>query len=621
MIKPRLFLCSGANLASSDPLLEGREIVGFDSIGPDPTVHIRIEDVAKTFLKNVSPRLTDLLEIAAYVYSADCATQRGTEWLDESVEAWGRDFHFVIPVRDLAFWSRKDVNDSLRAFLRFLSDDTYDFTFHPLEKERALQEYIELGDADDWPFYGTDRVIMFSGGLDSLAGAVEMAEQGSKLVLVSHRPVSTMSKRQKLLFQELRKTYATPMIHVPVWINKSMKYGREHTQRSRSFLYSAVGTVVAESVKAKGVRFFENGIVSLNLPVAEEVLRARASRTTHPFVLDMFSQFYSLITERPFTIDNPYLFNTKTEVVAKLSGSKGVSLAGRTCSCAHAMFKSKEQWHCGTCSQCIDRRFAMLGAALEQYDPVTDYVVDVFSGPRKDGPERSMAVDYVRHGLELNRMNEDEIATKFNLELTRAVRSLPNRSAAAQKLIEMHKRHGEVVHRVLAQQLQENANAFLDKKLDPSSMLALVAGQQHHEPLWKRFAQRIAGLLAAGVPVACQTHKPVNESHLQEICDGILKGHDLDLVREYPFLRWSSSLTKPDWSIGFCDLWVEAKYVRKRGDIGQVTEALAADITKYGDNVKYVLFIVYDPSHAILDENVFTEPICSRLNMAIHILR
>jgi 7-cyano-7-deazaguanine synthase in queuosine biosynthesis len=537
------------------------------------------------------------------------------------VEAWGRDFHFVIPVRDLAFWSRKDVNDSLRAFLHFLSDDTYAFTFHPLEKERALQEYIELGDAADWPFYGTDRVIMFSGGLDSLAGTVELAEQGSNLVLVSHRPVSTMSKRQKLLFQELRKTYATPMIHVPVWINKSMKYGREHTQRSRSFLYSAVGTVVAESVKARGVRFFENGIVSLNLPVAEEVLRARASRTTHPFVLDMFSQFYSLITERPFTIDNPYLFNTKTEVVAKLSGSKGAFLAGRTCSCAHAMFKSKEQWHCGTCSQCIDRRFAMLGAALEQHDPLTDYVVDVFSGPRKDGPERSMAVDYVRHGLELNRMNEDEIAAKFNLELTRAVRSLPNRSAAAQKLIEMHKRHGDVVHRVLAQQLQENVNAFLDKKLDSSSMLAIVAGQQHHEPLWKRFAQRIASLLAAGVPVACQTHKPVNENHLQEICDGILKGHDLDLVREYPFLRWSSSLTKPDWSIGFCDLWVEAKYVRKRSDIGQVTEALAADVTKYGDKVKYVLFIVYDPSHAILDEDVFTEPICSRANMAIHVLR
>lgn len=621
MIKPRLFLCSGAKVSSSDPLVQGREVIEFDSIGNDPTVNIRLEDVAEVFLRNIPPRFIDLLEIASYVYAADCATRRGEEWTDDSIEAWGRDFHFVIPVRDLAFWSREEVRELLQYFLRFLSDDTYAFTFCPLHNDRALQEYIELGQQADWAFYGVDRVLMFSGGLDSLAGASETAMQGDNLVLVSHRPVATMSKRQKELFRELRKTFAKPMIHVPVWINKSKKYGREHTQRTRSFLYSAVGSIVAESVRAAGIRFFENGIVSMNLPVADEVLRARASRTTHPAVLEMFSRFYSMVTDRPFVVDNPYIFCTKTDIVSNIASHGGNPLIGLTCSCAHAFFQSKTQWHCGTCSQCIDRRVAILAAGLDQHDPATDYVADVFIGPRKEGQERNIAIDYIRHGFELHRMSEAEIATKFNLELTRAVRFMQDRSGAAQQLIEMHKRHGDVVHQVLTQKLQEHASDLFEKKLDKTSMLALVAGQRHLEPLWNRYAHRIADILGVGVPTACQTHKPEHENHLQEVCDGILKGHDLKLVREFPFLRWSSSLTKPDWSAGMRDLWVEAKYIRTRKDIRHVTEDVAADITKYGDNVRHILFVVYDPQHCITDEMGFCEPIRSRQNMIARLIR
>lgn len=621
MIKPRLFLCSGAGIGKRDSRASGREIVALDAIGPNPSVNVRIEDVAKIFLQNVSPRLADLLEIASYVYAADCATHRGVAWSHESVEAWGRDFHFIIPVRDLGFWNRPAISGLLQQILGFLSDDKYVFSFCHPKKERSLQEYIELGASTDWPFYGVERVLMFSGGLDSLAGAVEMAKQESKLVLVSHRTVPTMSNRQKLLFEEMKKTYQIPMIHIPVWINKVTRLGREHTQRTRSFLYSAVGAVVAESVKASGVRFFENGIVSLNLPVADEVLRARASRTTHPHALDMLGRLHSMIMGRTFTIDNPYLLNTKTEIVSKIAENGGTSLICHTRSCSHTFFKTKTQPHCGACSQCIDRRFAVLGARLESYDPATDYEVDVFSGPRKEGIERSIAVDYVRHGLELNRMPEEEIAAKFNLELSRAVRTMSNRSAGAQQFIEVHKKHGANVHRVLTEQIKQNAANLLDEKLDPTSLLALVVGQQHQEPVWNRFALRIGDLLATAIPISCQSNKPQNEKHLQEICDGILKGHDFDLVREFPFLRWSSSLTKPDWSTGLRDLWIEAKYIRKKEDIGQITEAIAADITKYGDNVKYVLFVVYDPSHAVADDGAFAQPIRSRTNMFAQMIR
>ncbi len=624
MIEPRLLLCSGIKLPENHALREGRRVVALDSLGPEPNVNLRLEDVARVFLRHLKPRLVDLLEIATYVYTADCATRRGEGWLnDHTTEPWPRDFQFVIPVRDVDFWRSDATVEALQAVLSFLSDDKFAFQFEPLSKDRPIQGYLQFGDSDDWPFQRVERVLMFSGGLDSLAGAVETAAKGGKLVLVSHRPVGMLDSRQRELYKQLRTTFpSTPMIHVPVWINKDSNFGREHYQRTRSFLYSALGVVVAESVEAEGVRFFENGIVSLNLPVADEVLRARASRTTHPLSLDMFSSLYRLVTDREFVVDNPYVFKTKKEVVSLIANHGAAELIRHTCSCAHTgHFSSKSQWHCGTCSQCIDRRIAVLAAGLESQDPETDYRSDVFTGQRKDGYERNMAVNYVRHAVELEGMTPLAMATKFNLGLTRAARPFPKRREAAECFVDMHQRHAETVTSVVQQQLQKHLTALVEGRLDESSMLASVAGQKHLESSWKRYADRILELLRAGLPIACKTHKPKDEPHLQEICDGILTARESDLVREFPFMRWASSLTKPDWSAEPLLLWVELKYVRTKSDVRPITEAIAADITKYGDSGRRVLFVVYDPQHLITDEARFSEEIVRRPTMLVDFIR
>ena len=247
-------------------------------------VKIRFENVARILNKYPSPRLLDFLEIASYVFSADCATNRGNSWDDDDTsEPWERDFAFVIPVRDPKFWQRPDVMQVLIQVLNFLSNDKYSFQFASLEQNREIpQDYFEFGEKDEWAFYQPERVVMFSGGLDSLAGVVEMASKGKPLVLVSHRSVSTLDSHQKQLFGKLNKLFPGKLIHVPVWINKQGTLRREHTQRTRSFLYTALGAVVGNSIRAQGLRFYENGVISINLPVAEEALRARASRTTHP---------------------------------------------------------------------------------------------------------------------------------------------------------------------------------------------------------------------------------------------------------------------------------------------------------------------------------------------------
>jgi len=183
--------------------------------------------------------------------------------------------------------------------------------------------------------------------------------------------------------------------------------------------------------------------------VAGEVIRSRASRTTHPVALHLLGELCKAVSGRDFAIDNPYLYKTKKNVVESLKTQRAEHLIGDTCSCAHMMFKAKAQQHCGRCSQCIDRRFAIIAAGLQAQDPETDYEIDVFTGSREDGPEKSMAVDYTRHALELSQRPEAELAARFNMELSRAARYEPKRSEAVGQLLAMHKRHGETIFAVL----------------------------------------------------------------------------------------------------------------------------------------------------------------------------
>lgn len=463
-----------------DPAWTGRYQIELDAIGDKHNVNVRFEDVARKFQHNIPPRLMDFLEIASYVFTADCSTVRD-EWTDtKREEPWGRNLAFLIAVREPQFWETPTVKGLMLELLRFLSDDNYSFQFVPLESDRKAQTpYFEFNDKDDWPFYQPERVLMFSGGLDSLAGIVETAASGGKSILISHRPVSTLYARQKKLFDELNKKFPRQLIHIPVWINKDERFSREPTQRTRSFLFAALGTLVAQSADARGIRFYENGILSVNLPVAEEVLRARASRTTHPVALHLLSSLAAAVTERELPIDNPFLFKTKTEVVQSLSTHGATDLIALTCSCAHLMFQSGKKRHCGSCSQCIDRRFAVAGAGILPKDPETDYVSDVFTGSRAKPLDRSIAIDYTRHGIELEHRSEADIAAIFNAEISRAVRYESRKRMSAEALIMMYKRHGKVVRQVLEDQLRLNAGKLIDHTLDETSLLALAIGQKY----------------------------------------------------------------------------------------------------------------------------------------------
>lgn len=202
--------------------------------------------------------------------------------------------------------------------LEFLTDDVYEFGFHTATNPRRPGSYLFEG-AEGAAF---DEVVLFSGGLDSLCGAVEeVLVRKRRVLLVSHRSATRVFARQQELFAALRERVprrGRVPGHVPVTINKGEGRNREFTQRSRSFVFAAVGAVVARLAGLQGVQFYENGVTSLNLPVSPELVGARASRTTHPQALARFGRLFTLLFGAPFAVTNPCQWCTKAEMVGRL---------------------------------------------------------------------------------------------------------------------------------------------------------------------------------------------------------------------------------------------------------------------------------------------------------------
>src|SRR5262249_12989717 len=144
-----------------------------------------------------------------------------------------------------------------------------------------------------------------------------------KVLLINHRSTPKVTVRHQQLVGMLNdKIGERSPLHLPVRVNKGKQLTKETTQRSRSFLYAALGATFARMIGLDRLRFYENGVMSINLPLSAQVVGARATRTTHPRVLDGFSQLFTALCERPFKVENPFLWKTKTEIV-RIIGDSG----------------------------------------------------------------------------------------------------------------------------------------------------------------------------------------------------------------------------------------------------------------------------------------------------------
>jgi hypothetical protein len=334
-------------------------------------------------VSNLPDLYADLLEIATYIYCADQTTTRGGSGAMNIGANWRRNMRFIIPVRKPEFWSKQEVIETLEDTSAFLSDDNYEFHFAKLANPPQIDNYFEFPQEESG--FVADEIITFSGGLDSLAGAVqEIFINQNSVALVSHRSAPKIAPKQKELHSQICSQCEKVLkpLHIPVWIQKHGLKAPEDSQRSRSFLYASLAATVAAMFNKSRIRFYENGITSLNLPIAEQVLGARATRTTHPKSIAGFQKLFSLMSDSVFAVETPFFGKTKTDVVDLMKSNGKAEMIKRSVSCSHIFAMTRLHTHCGCCTQCIDRRLAIFAADSVEYDPDEMYKVDVFKGER-----------------------------------------------------------------------------------------------------------------------------------------------------------------------------------------------------------------------------------------------
>lgn len=480
LTNPHLLLCNGVNPNGKRPRewtsAATHELATF---GLSKNVRLLISDLTDRMAARLPNRVRDLAEIAALVYAADQSCKRAGGVTIDYGDQWYRSFRFEIAVRDLDFWTRTDVLDCLSDTLGFLSDETYEFAFSKMISPPQFQDYLEFDakTADPEP---VDRVMLFSGGLDSLAGAVdEVLVNRRRVGLVSHKPVDHLAKKQRELVGEIAHRAKDPKLkplHFPVLANRIGELYGDHTQRSRSFLYASLAAAVAGYFGLDEIFFYENGIVSINLPLCAQEIGGKATRTTHPKTLQGFGELFSLILKRHFTVHNPFIWDTKEDVLQRLKKAGHVDLACNSLSCSHTRQFTSKSPHCGMCSQCVSRRVASLGANYKDNDPATGYRADVIIGPRKRDEDRILAERFIGVARQVEAMTQvGEFHQKFAGELARVYSYLGMAPRlGAEKMFDLHYRHAVQVGKAMEFQMKEHISEWRKEQLADTCLLNYV---------------------------------------------------------------------------------------------------------------------------------------------------
>lgn len=433
----------------------GDERLRFEIDGREKAVSLRISGFSRRLATSLPARALDLLEIAALVYGVDAAVSRGGPTDRQMGRDWHRGFRVGMPVRDLEFWNDSAVREALEAMLMTLSGDRFAFEFVDGRHKPNETRWFDFDPDGGW---SPDRVLMFSGGLDSLAGTLEeIIDHGNRVALVSHVSSTKIAKVQRDLCAAIAWDQGKECLrHFPVNIQLASGTNREGTHRSRSFLFAVLGLVTAIAFGRDRVSFHENGVISLNLPPVGSVVGTRATRTTHPQVLHRFSGLFTHVCEKSTRVDNPLFWRTKTEILKSIDRLGMARLVAVTSSCADTHNRTRQHPHCGRCSQCIDRRFAVLAAGMAVDDPQEAYAVDLLTGTRERVIDRELALSYVRNAIASEVMSPVDLQTRFPAVLS-AVDHLGERPEMALKRIaDLLNRHGASVAGVMRGVLEVN---------------------------------------------------------------------------------------------------------------------------------------------------------------------
>lgn len=319
--------------------------------------------------KDLVPKaLFELLIMSGIIYSVDRTVSRKRF----SINGLTREMTINLPTSNLTLWN--PLTKSLEELLSFTTGDIWSVKF-------SLSNNYELPSVPlPEKCKEVSAVSLFSGGMDSLIGAIDLAQiESGKIFLASHYD-STMGGPkgdQDKVFKMLNEYYPEKFIRFKkaVRIQPQKHKNSELSSRSRSLMFFAIAAIVAEAL-GTDIVIPENGSVSLNYPLSDSRRSACSTRTTHPLMVNQFNDLLLALGVKT-RAHNPYEFQTKGEMV---QGCKDIStlmkIVPQSNSCGK---RSQHQFmldnhfasHCGRCMPCMYRRASLLG-----YEDLTTYGIE-----------------------------------------------------------------------------------------------------------------------------------------------------------------------------------------------------------------------------------------------------
>lgn len=312
------------------------------------------------------PAAWDLLSIALSVVVADGETRRSL-----SADGWTREFEIDVALGDPARWEA--LAEPFSSALAFLTTDRWSMRFSgggiippPPTKPRHPQ---------------TDAVVLLSGGLDSLVGAIDLATLGQNLFGVSQTVRG--DKRKQTRFAAV---IGNGLEHLQINHNASTRRGQKETsQRSRSLIFLAFGALAATAtqryVDGDTVPLYvcENGFIAINPPLTQTRIGSLSTRTAHPEFLGRMQDLLDQTGLR-IHIENPYTEKTKGEMLREcLDQTLLMHEASVSTSCGR--FQRFNYTHCGRCVPCQIRRAAFIAW---EHDDSTEYFYENLGRPDDD---------------------------------------------------------------------------------------------------------------------------------------------------------------------------------------------------------------------------------------------
>ncbi|WP_210476071.1 Qat anti-phage system QueC-like protein QatC [Pantoea ananatis] len=313
-----------------------------------------IERIKRLGVK-IPAQVMDFLSIALAVTAADTFVQR-----ESSEDGWTRQFSLRLPLHEPSPWIA--LKKELESALHFLSGDIWNFEFcsggyAPPEPYSSRFNLIKLKELD--------CVSLFSGGLDSAIGAIDLLTVGRAPLLVSHAYKGDKS-RQDQIAERLNGRYSRFEINADPHHYQGLT---DITMRTRSFnflAFAAVGACAIQEVsQQKKVDLYvpENGFISLNAPLTPRRIGTLSTRTTHPYFIASIQQLFDAVGI-PCQIINPYQFKTKGQMAHQcLNKQLLTEIVESTVSCSH--WKRTNQ-QCGVCVPCIIRRASLHAGGINR---------------------------------------------------------------------------------------------------------------------------------------------------------------------------------------------------------------------------------------------------------------